>query len=71
MFTAKVNKAIELLHKLPKTLLRLILITMYKGFVRPHLYYGDIVYDEAYNITFHQRIEFVQYNACLAISGAK
>ena len=29
------------------------LITIYKVFVRPHLDYGDILYDQAYNIFFH------------------
>ena len=53
-----------------KTLLRLVLITMYKAFVRSHLDYGDIIYDEAYNKLFHQKLESVQCNACLALSGA-
>ena len=43
---------------------------MYKAFVRPHLHYGDIIYDEAYNETFHQKLESIQYYACLALSGA-
>ena len=42
---------------------------MCKAFVRPHLHYGDI-YDEAYNETFNQKLESIQYNACLALSGA-
>ena len=45
-------------------------MTMYKAFVRPHLDYGDLIYDEAYNETFHQKLESIQYNACLALSGA-
>ena len=45
-------------------------MTMYKAFVRPHLDYGDIIYDEAYNETFHQKLESIQYYACLALSGA-
>ena len=43
---------------------------MYKAFVRPHLDYGGIIYDEAYNETFHQKLESIQYYACLALSGA-
>ena len=39
---------------------------MYKAFVRPHLDYGDMIYNE----TFHQKLESIQYNACLALSGA-
>ena len=70
VITTKVNQAIGLLQKLQKTLLRLVLITMYKAFVRPHLDYGNMIYDEAYNETFHQKLESIQYNACLALSGA-
>ena len=44
-------------------------MTIYKAFVRPHLDYGDIIYDEAYNETFHQKLEYIQYNACLALLG--
>ena len=43
---------------------------MYKAFERPHLDYGNIICDEAYNKTFHQKLESFQYNACLALSGA-
>ena len=46
------------------------LITIYKPFIRPHLDYGDILYDQAYNMSFHQKLESIQYNACLAITGA-
>ena len=53
-----------------KTFPRPVLMTMYKAFVRPHLDYGDIIYDEAYNETFHQKLESIQYYACLALSGA-
>ena len=53
-----------------KTLPRPVLMTMYKAFVRPRLDYGDVIYDEAYNKTFHQQLESIQYSACLALSGA-
>ena len=43
---------------------------MYKVFVRPHLDYGDIIHGEAYNKTFHRKLESIQYIACLAPSGA-
>ena len=49
---------------------RITLVTIYKAFVRPHLDYGDILYDQAFNNCFHDRLETVQYNACLAITGA-
>ena len=63
------NKTIGLLRKLPNTLPRTSLITIFKSFIRPHLDYGDIIHDRAYNTTFHQNIESVQYNAALAITG--
>ena len=28
-----------------------------------------ILYDQAYNMSFHQKLESIQYNACLAITG--
>ena len=43
---------------------------MYEAFVRRHLDYGDILYDQAHNALFHQKLESLQYNACLAITGA-
>ena len=45
-------------------------MTIFKSFIRPHLDYGDIIYDRAYNTSFHQNIESVQYNAALAITAA-
>ena len=66
----KVNKTIGLLCKLQGTLLRTSLITIFKSFIRSHLDYGDIIYDQAYNTSFYQNIESVQYNAALAVTGA-
>ena len=65
VFITKVNKTIRLLRKLQKTLPRPVLMIMYKAFARPHLDYGDIIYDEAYNKAFHQKLEFIQYNTYL------
>ena len=66
---SKVNKTIGLLPKLHNTLPRLHLLAIYKFFIRSHLDYGDI-YDQAYTASFHQKIESVQYNSALAITGA-
>ena len=46
------------------------LITIYKAFLRPYLDYGDILYDQAYNMFFHHKLESIKYNACLVITGA-
>ena len=66
----KVKKTMGLPRKLQDTLPRTSLITIFKSFIRPHLDYGDIIYDRAYNTSFHQNIESIQYNAALAITGA-
>ena len=66
----KINKTIGLLRKLQNILPRESLLTIFKSFVRPHLDYGDVVYDQSYTNTFHQKMESIQYNAALAITGA-
>ena len=67
---AKVSRTIALLRKLQHILPRHALITIYKYFILPYLNYGDILYGKAFNASFHQKIEFIQYNACLATTGA-
>ena len=67
---AKVSRTIALLRKLQHVLPRHALITIYKYFIRPYLDYGDILYYKAFNESFHQKIESIQYNASLAITGA-
>ena len=62
VITTKVNKTIGLLRKLQKTLPRPVLMIIYKAFVRPHLDYGYIIYDEAYKETCHQKLESIQCN---------
>ena len=46
------------------------LVTIYKTFIRPYLDYGDIMYDQAYKETCHQKLELIQYNAALAVTDA-
>ena len=46
------------------------LLTIYKSFIRLHLDYGDILYDKPGNQNFQNKLEKVQYKACLAITGA-
>ena len=50
------------------------LVLVYKAFIRPHLDYGDIIYSQTYNGSFwkfdeHQKLESIQYNTALAITG--
>ena len=67
---AKANKAIGLIRKLAHVLSRQSLLTIHKLFIRPHLDYGDIIYDQPNNESFCNLIEKVQHNAALAITGA-
>ena len=70
MVSGEISKTIGLLRKLHNFLPRAALITMYRAFIRPHLDYGDILYDHAYNMSFHKKLGSIQYNACFAIAGA-
>ena len=44
--------------------------TIYKSFTRPHFHYGDVIYDQSYNDSFHAKLESYQYKAALAMTGA-
>ena len=46
------------------------LLTICKSFVRPHLDYGDVTYDQVNNSCLSDKIEFVQHIAILVISSA-
>ena len=65
---AKVSRTIVLSRKLQHVLPRQALITIYKSFIHAYLDYGDILYNKVFNASFHQKIESIQYNACLAIT---
>ena len=66
----KASKGIAVIKRLRNSLPRKSLITIYKAIIRPHLDYGDILYDQPNNATFCQKIESFQYKAALAITGA-
>ena len=68
--TKKISKTMGLLRKFQQILPRSTLLTIYKTFIRSRLDYADIIYDQAYNSAVHDKLESIQYNACLAISGA-
>ena len=65
----KCNK-IGLMKKLSLILSRKSLLTIYKSFVRPNLDYADMIYDKTFNESLKRKIEMVQYNAALIITGA-
>ena len=56
-------KGIGIIRKLSNVLPRKSLITIYNSFVRSHLDYGDLIYDQPNNESFCQQIESFQYNA--------
>ena len=66
----KANKGIGLIKRLRHNLSRKHLVTIYKSYIRPHLDYGDIIYDKPHIENFVNKMESVQYNAALAITGA-
>ena len=58
------------LRKFQQILPKSTLLTIHITFIRSRLDYPDISYDQAYNSAFHDKLESIQYNACLAITGA-
>ena len=68
--TKKISKTLDLFRKFQQILPRSSLLTIYKTFIRSRLDYADIIYHQAHNSAFHDKLESIQYNACLAITGA-
>ena len=46
------------------------LLTIYKTFIKPHVDYCDIIYDQPGNKSFCAKIECIWYNAALTITDA-
>ena len=46
------------------------LVTIYKSFIKSHLDYGGTIFHQAFNESFHDNLESIQYNALLAVTGA-
>ena len=67
---SKFNKSIELLRKFQSVLRRSSLLTICKTFFRSHLDYADVVYDQSYKLSFHKKLDSIQCNAALAVTGA-
>ena len=51
----KTNKTMGLLRKLSNLLPKQALVTIYKAFIRPHLDYGDVLHDQAFNNSLHEK----------------
>ena len=56
----KISKTTGSLRKLQNILSRPSLHTTKKCFIRPQLDYGDIIYNQACNLSFHQKLESIQ-----------
>ena len=56
--------------KFQPTFPRKSLVTIYKSFIRPHLDYDDVVYDRAFNESFHQSLDYLHHSAAIAITWA-
>ena len=67
---SKANKGIGIIERLSHILPRTSLLTIYKSFIRPHLDYWEVTYDQPNDESFCTKIERIQYNAALAITGA-
>ena len=68
--TQKISKTMGLLRRFQPILPRSSLLTIYKTFIRSQLDFADVIYDQACNFSFHEKLESIQCNACLAIPGA-
>ena len=64
-----INKGLGIIRKLAHALPSKSFLTVYKSFLRLHIDYGDIIYDQLNNDSFCDMIERVQYNVALAITG--
>ena len=69
-FLFHVNEKISFLHKIQPILPQASLLTIFNSFMRPHLDYGHVVYNQHSNDAFPNKLETVQSNAALAITGA-
>ena len=67
---SKISEAIGLLQKFQGIFPRTYLLTIYISFGRPHLDYGDIIYNQTFDQSFHQSIESIQYIAVISETGA-
>ena len=65
------QKNYNLFHaKFQPTFPRKSLVTIYISFIRPHLDYDDVVYDRAFNESFHQSLDYLRYSAAIEITWA-
>ena len=69
----KATRGTGIIPYLSKYVSRGVLDQIYKLYVRPHLYYDDIIYhkyDPEFKFDFTKKLESIQYSAALAVIGA-
>ena len=62
-------QGVGVIRKLSKILPQTSIVTIQKSFVKLHLDYGNVLYDQPNNESLCQK-SLCQYNTCLAIMGA-
>ena len=67
----KTNKSLGLFCKLQTLLPRAPLVTLYKSFIRPDLDYGNVIYDQTFNMLFQQNMETIITGAIKGFSREK
>ena len=69
----KARRGNGIIPYLSKYVSRGVLDQLYKLYVRPHLYYDDIIYDKCdpeLKLDFIKKLESIQYSAALAVTRA-
>ena len=64
------NRTIGLFRKFQQVVHSPSLITICKAFIRLRLDYVNVIFNQAFNNSFHQRLESIQYKSDLAITAA-
>ena len=70
---SKMNKCYKMIGVIKRLFINFpcnVLLRIHKLFIRPQLDCGDIIYDKPHNDYFKNKIENIQYKACIAITGA-
>ena len=68
--TNETLKGFDLLRKLSTLLPRQNLLTIYKFVIKPHLDYGNVMYNQPLNEALSNRIKSVQFKVGLATTGS-
>ena len=66
---SKTNRIKGLVRNIQSLLPREAWIIIYKVFVGTHLDYGDVLFDQAFKASSHEKLGSIQYNSCVALTG--